>query len=46
MNVSDYGEMNAPRPSVKPTPEQYQLARRHVLRECPDLLEMLFGGVS
>lgn len=44
MNVADFGEKNPARPSQKPTPQQYALARRYVYRECPDLAEMLFGG--
>ena len=43
MNVIDYGEKNPARPSQRPTPEQYKLARKYVYRECPDLAEMLFG---
>lgn len=46
MNIKDYGEANPARPSQRPTPEQYELARAYVAKNCPDLTEMLFGRVS
>lgn len=42
--LQDFGEMNRPTPSQKPTPEQMRLARTYAERECPDLIDMLFGG--
>ena len=44
MTIDAYKHQIEARPT--PTVEQYADARRYVLRECPDLLEAIFGSAS
>ena len=46
MNPTDFGTLNPARPSQQSTPEDLALARRHLLCNAPDLLDMVLGAAS